>query len=60
VETQFAHVRLFFQIWDSTDGSIAWEGMQEMRISQESMTEEPVMQRTVLERTAHDLIAKLP
>jgi hypothetical protein len=60
VETQYAHVRLFFQIWDSTDGSIAWEGMQEMRISQETVMEEPVMLRTMLERTAHDLIAKLP
>ncbi len=60
VETKFAHVRLFLQIWDSSDGSIAWEGMQEMRISQESMSEEPVMQRTVLERTARDLVAKLP
>ena len=28
VETQYAHVRLFFQIWDSSDGSIVWEGMQ--------------------------------
>jgi len=60
VDTQYAHVRLFFQIWDSTDGSIAWEGMQEMRISQDTAMEEPVMLRTVLERTAHDLIAKLP
>ena len=60
VETQYAHVRLFFQIWDSSDGSIAWEGMQEMRISQDTMTEEPVMLRTVLERTAQDLIAKMP
>jgi hypothetical protein len=60
VETQYAHVRLFFQIWDSRDGTIAWEGMQEMRISHESVTEEPVMLRTVLERTAKDLIAKLP
>lgn len=60
VETQYAHVRLFFQIWDSSDGSIAWEGMQEMRISQEVVTEDPVMQRTVLERTAQDLIARLP
>ena len=60
VETQYAHVRLFFQIWDSRDGTIAWEGMQEMRISHESVTEEPVMLRTVLERTAQDLIAKLP
>lgn len=60
IETQFAHVRLFFQVWDSSDGSIAWEAMQEMRISQETVTEEPVMQRAVLERTAQDLIAKLP
>lgn len=60
VQTQYAHVRLFFQIWDSSDGTIAWEGMQEMRISRESMTERPVMQRAVLERTAEDLVAKLP
>ncbi|MGH8662522.1 MAG: hypothetical protein ACREUB_12305 [Burkholderiales bacterium] len=60
VETQYAHVRLFFQIWDSNDGTVAWEAMQEMRISQERMSEEPIMQRAVLERTAHDLIARLP
>jgi hypothetical protein len=60
VQTQYGHARLFLQIWDSSDGSIAWEGMQEMRISQETMTEEPVMQHTVLEHTARDLVAKLP
>lgn len=60
VETQYAYVRLFFQIWDSSDGTIAWEGTQEMHISTDSVKDEPVMQRTVLERTAHDLIAKLP
>jgi hypothetical protein len=60
VQTQYGHVRLFLQIWDSTDGSIAWEGMQEMRISQETVTEEPVMQHTVLEHTARDIVAKLP
>jgi hypothetical protein len=60
VETQFAHIRLFLQIWDSSDGTIAWEGTQEMRISIDSVREEPVAQRTVLEHTAHDLIAKLP
>lgn len=60
VETQYAHVRLFLQIWDSSDGTIVWEGTQELRISTDSTKEEPVMQRTVLEHTAHDLIAKLP
>jgi hypothetical protein len=60
VETQYAHVRLFFQVWDSSDGTIAWEAMQELRVSRETVTEEPVMQRAVLERTAHDLITNLP
>jgi len=60
VETKYAHLRLFLQIWDSADGSIAWEGVQEIRISEDTATEEPVMQRTVLERTARDLVARLP
>jgi len=60
VETKYAHIRLFLQVWDSRESTIAWEGMQEMRQSSDTMTEEPVMLRTVLERTARDLIARLP
>jgi hypothetical protein len=60
VETKYAHIRLFLQIWDSRESTIAWEGMQEMRHSHDTVTEEPIMQRTVLERTARDLIARLP
>lgn len=60
VETKYAHIRLFLQIWDSGAGGIAWEGMQEMRYTHDTMSEEPVMQRTVLERTAQDLVARLP
>jgi hypothetical protein len=60
VETKFAHLRLFLQVWDSADGSIAWEGVQELRVSQDTATEEPVMLHTVLERTARDLVARLP
>jgi hypothetical protein len=60
IETQYADVRLFFQIWDSRDGSIAWEAMQELRIARESTTEEPVMLRAVIEHSARELISKLP
>ena len=60
VETKYAHIRLFLQVWDSRDSTIAWEGMQEMRHAHDTLTEEPIMQRTVLERTARDLIARLP
>jgi len=47
-------------VFITPDGSIAWEGVQEMRVSEDTTTEEPVMQRMVLERTARDLIARLP
>lgn len=60
VETKYAHIRLFLQIWDSRAGGIAWEGMQEMRQAADTITEKPVMLRTVLERTARDLVARLP
>jgi hypothetical protein len=60
VDTQYADLRLFFQIWDARDGSIAWEAMQELRITRESTTEEPLMLRRLVERSAQELIAKLP
>lgn len=60
LETQYADVRLFVQIWDSRDGTIAWEAMQELRMSLDTTAEEPVMLRKLLERSAHDLIARLP
>jgi hypothetical protein len=60
VETQHADVRLFCQIWDSRDGSIAWEAMQELRVARESMTEKPLMLRQMLEHSARELIARLP
>lgn len=60
VETRFANVRLFFQIWDSRDGTIAWEGMQEMLFARDRVSEEPITFRMAIEHTARDLISKLP
>jgi hypothetical protein len=60
VETQYADLRLFVQVWDSRDGSIAWEAMEELRISLDTTREEPVMLRRLLERSASDLVARLP
>ena len=60
VETHIGDIRLTFQIWDASNGTIAWEGMQEMRLSRDSVTDAPVMLSGLLERAAGDLIAKLP
>jgi hypothetical protein len=60
METLYGDVRVYLQIWDSRDGSIAWEGMQELRIARDSTTEEPVTMHILLARSAQDLVAKLP
>ncbi|MBI4205666.1 MAG: hypothetical protein HY527_11630 [Betaproteobacteria bacterium] len=60
VETTFASIRIFLQIWDSHDGTIAWEGMQEMHYAKDRITDKPVTLHSAAERTARDLIAKLP
>jgi hypothetical protein len=60
IETRYASVRLLFQIWDSQEGTIAWEGMQEMFYATDRFTEKPVTIRMAIEHTAEDLIARLP
>ena len=60
VETQYADVRLYMTVWDSRDGTVAWEAMQELRMSRENTTEEPLMLRRVLERSARELVTRLP
>jgi hypothetical protein len=59
-ETKSADIRLFFQIWDTTDGSIAWEAVQELNYAVDSVTEQNVALRTVLQETAENLIERLP
>ena len=60
IDTMLGDVRLYLQIWDSQDGSIAWEAMEELRIAMDTTKEQPIMLRTLLERSAQDLIAKVP
>lgn len=60
VETRSANVRLYLQIWDTRDGTIAWEGMQEMLYSREGITEKPITLQVAVERAAKGLIKALP
>jgi hypothetical protein len=60
VETKKANLRLFVQIWDAREGTIAWEATQELHVANETLKEEPVAFRTVVEVSARDLIARLP
>jgi hypothetical protein len=60
VDTQLGDVRLLLQVWDTRRGAIAWEGLQELRIAVDTTSEQPVTLHTLLERAAHDLVARLP
>ena len=60
METKSSTIRLFLQIWDSNDGSIVWEGSEETTLSHDSFAEENVTLRSVVERSAHHLVARFP
>jgi hypothetical protein len=58
--TKQASIRLFFQIWDSADGSIVWEGVDELQHSMDTATEETVTLKKVLEKASVHLVDQLP
>ena len=60
LQTKEANIRIFFQIWDSTNGTIAWEGTEEMSYSWDTGSEKPVTFRRIVEKTANNLISLLP
>jgi len=60
VNTKQASIRLFFQIWDSADGSIAWEGFNEFQYAMDTPLEETVTLKKVLEQASARLIDHLP
>ena len=60
IDTKFADLRLFFQIWDTSDGTISWEGIQEIHYAIDRVTEKPVTQRVIIEKAARNIVSKLP
>lgn len=60
LQTKTSTIRLFLQIWDCSDGSVAWEGAQESTVSHESMAEEYVSMKNIVQESAHDLVSHLP
>lgn len=58
--TKQASIRLFFQVWDSADGSIAWEGVDELQYSEDTAMERAVTLQKVLEQAAEHIVDRLP
>lgn len=60
IETKSAGVRLFFQIWDSSDGTVAWEATQEFHYAYDTMSERQLTLQKIVGHAAEDLVLKLP
>jgi len=60
VDTKYSNIRLFLQIWDGHTGAIAWEGMVELNYSNETLSEDPITFRQVIEESAKLMIKKIP
>jgi hypothetical protein len=60
LQTQYANMRVFLQVWDSEDGTIAWEGIDEITLAKDTQRELPISFRAIAEHAAGDLVARLP
>jgi hypothetical protein len=60
IQTKTSNIRLFLTIWDSSDGSIAWEGMLELNYAYETFREKPVPFKTIVDEASKYLIKELP
>jgi len=59
-QTKHANIRIFIQIWDTKTGSIAWEGVEELILAEETTREKVINFTTVVEASARNLIQLLP
>lgn len=59
-DTKQASIRLSWQIWDSDNGAIAWEGSDEIHYAYDTGRERPVNLGFVATIAADNLMAKIP
>lgn len=60
IETRKADIRLILQIWDTTDGTIAWEGAEELSYATDTPFSGNVPLRIMVEEVSENLIANMP
>jgi hypothetical protein len=60
LQTKDANIRITLQIWNSEDGSVVWEGVQELHMANETAAEDAVSFGSVVQAAAEELIAKIP
>lgn len=59
-QTQYAHLRLDMQVWDSVAGVIAWEASEEVNYAYDSGAERPVTFQQMVQVAAIEILKTLP
>jgi len=59
-QTQYAHLRLDVQVWDSVEGVIAWEASEEVNYAYDSGAERPVTFQQMIELATLEVLKTLP
>jgi len=59
-ETKRATMRVFMQIWDSREGTIVWEGLEELLYSEDTMSEKVINFAEIAQAGARSLFAHIP
>jgi len=60
LDTRSASIRLFLQIWDTQEGTIAWEAVHEMNYANDTFSEQNITFRQIVLKSAEELLMKLP
>ena len=60
METKRANLRVFLQIWDSREGSIVWEGLEELNLSSDTFTENMISFNDIARQSARELLEHIP
>jgi len=60
METKRATLRVFLQIWDSEEGTIVWEGYEEMNYAKDTYSEQGVSFLDIAEAIAAHMVSIIP
>ncbi|VAX05692.1 hypothetical protein MNBD_GAMMA25-1093 [hydrothermal vent metagenome] len=60
VETKRTNLRVFLQIWDSQEGSIVWEGLEELTLSTDTFSEKIISFNDIARQSARELLEHIP
>jgi len=60
LDTRSARIRLFMQIWDTHEGTIAWEAVHEMNYADDTFSEKNISFRDIVLKSAEEILVQLP